>query len=107
MRIPITGGRFLLAASAVAWLALSAGARPVFADQVSGNVTLGGRPAGNATLVFRAAQSTQGTIEVRTSDTGFYRVFLEPGRYKVNLKDHPGDQEIESLHTPVTRNLVF
>lgn len=108
MRI-LTGCRgFVLAASSVAWLTLFAGARPACADQVSGNVTLDGRPTSSATLVIRAEGGNTPAIEVPTTDRGYYRVFLQPGRYQVTLKNGPSQVLVLiSERAPVTQHLAF
>jgi hypothetical protein len=95
------------AAALVFALVLLAIARQVRADQVSGTVTIGGQPAANNTLVLRAVNS-QGAVEVRTTPTGTYSVFLEPGRYEASLKDRPQEVlPLDSLRAPVKRDLAF
>jgi hypothetical protein len=108
MRTPTGCRRLLLAALPAAWLILSAAVRPVWADEVSGRVTVEGKPARNATLILHSERKKEGPFEVRTSDEGIYRVFLEPGRYQVSLRDRPGEVLVlESLPAPVTRDLAF
>jgi len=100
--------RFLLAATAVVGLALSAGAPPAVADQVSGNVTLDGRPVSNDTLVISLPRNGR-VIEVQISDRGFYRVFLEPGSYRVSLKSRRDVPPLilNSDQKPVVQHLAF
>ncbi|MCL4812740.1 MAG: hypothetical protein KJ061_09665 [Vicinamibacteraceae bacterium] len=100
--------RLLSTLAPVACLLLFAGVPSVWADVVSGHVTLDGRPAANSVLVVRTEEKKGGAIEVRTTDKGFYRVFLQPGRYQVTLKDRPAEVLVlESLPAPVTRDLAF
>ena len=107
MRISTACRRRLLAATLVMGLALTLAAPPARADQVSGTVTLDGRPASNATLVVRS-QANGRVTEVPVGDRGYYRVYLEPGRYGVSLKGGPPQVlVIESRPAPVTQDLLF
>jgi hypothetical protein len=79
------------------------------ADEVYGRVVVGGNPAHGGTLEFRREGSSTGTIVVGIAADGGYRVFLEPGRYAVRLKEPSRAQPVgvTSLPAPVRQDLVF
>lgn len=80
-----------------------------FADEVYGQVMIGGRPANGGTLEFRRPGSPSGTVAVGIAQDGSYRVFLEPGRYEARLKLPEATRPlgVTSLPAPIRQDLVF
>ena len=80
-----------------------------FADEVYGQVMIGGRPASGGTLEFRRPGSPSGTVAAGIGQNGSYRVFLEPGRYEARLKvpETTRPLGVTSLPAPIRQDLVF
>lgn len=98
----------LLACAGVCMLAVLASS-PAVADEVYGQVKVGGHPVRGGTLEFRRQGSPGGTVAVGIGEDGNYRVFLEPGRYEARLRG-PGTTRpvgVSSLPAPIRQDLVF
>jgi len=99
------GPRGLAAAVLLAGLVL--GPLQVTAGEVTGTVTLDGRPVPGANLVLRHTGGGRGTITVRLDERSSYHVFLEPGRYEATLSGAPSALPVRSVPAPVRQDLRF
>jgi hypothetical protein len=80
-----------------------------FADEVYGQVKIGGRLTRGGTLEFRRPGSPSGSVAVGIGQDGSYRVFLEPGRYEARIKlpEATRPLRVTSLPAPIRQDLVF